>query len=307
MAYLSEYQYYENNGVNPTDANWGSYQYVSLEDIVNNFLLMHSGNHSLINNEPRYKILFHAKKAIQELNFDAFREVKVLQLTVSDNLIYVLPSDYINWVRISLYKDGWMRPLTENIQAMSSNAYLQDNKGMLLFDQNGNILSPQESGLDYDRLHKMEKSIYLQHGNRFYGQYGYNIEGTWYFQYGIGGDFGLNTETANFNPTFRIDKKRGVINFDSTMSNESCVLEYISDGMEGGDTASISVNKMFEQYLYAAIKYEILNSKIGVQEYVINRARKDRRALYNNAKIRISNIHPGRLLMNLRGLDKVIK
>lgn len=307
MAYLSQYQYYENNGVNPTDANWGSYQYVSLEDIVNNFLLMHSGNHSLINNEPRYKILFHAKKAIQELNFDAFREVKVLQLTVSDNLIYVLPSDYINWVRISLYKDGWMRPLTENIQAMSSNAYLQDNKGMLLFDQNGNILSPQESGLDYDRLHKMEKSIYLQHGNRFYGQYGYNIEGTWYFQYGIGGDFGLNTETANFNPTFRIDKKRGVINFDSTMSNESCVLEYISDGMEGGDTASISVNKMFEQYLYAAIKYEILNSKIGVQEYIINRARKDRRALYNNAKIRISNIHPGRLLMNLRGLDKVIK
>jgi hypothetical protein len=77
--------------------------------------------------------------------------------------------------------------------------------------------------------------------------------------------------------------------------------------MENGDISAISVNKLFEQYIYAAIKYEILNSKFGVQEYIVNRARKDRSALLRNAKIRISNIHPGRLLMNLRGLDKTIK
>ena len=35
MAYISQYQYYENSGNNPEDANWGSYQYVSLKDIVN--------------------------------------------------------------------------------------------------------------------------------------------------------------------------------------------------------------------------------------------------------------------------------
>jgi hypothetical protein len=29
--------------------------------------------------------------------------------------------------------------------------------------------------------------------------------------------------------------------------------------------------------------------------------------LLSNAKIRISNIHPGRLLMNMRGMDKQIK
>jgi hypothetical protein len=64
---------------------------------------------------------------------------------------------------------------------------------------------------------------------------------------------------------------------------------------------------LFEQYIYAAIKFEILNSKFGVQEYIVNRARKERKALLNNAKIRISNIHPGRLLMNLRGMDKILK
>ena len=51
MAYITDYQYYENGGNAPEDANWGSYQYVSLQDIVNNFLLMYSGNHSLVNNE----------------------------------------------------------------------------------------------------------------------------------------------------------------------------------------------------------------------------------------------------------------
>lgn len=307
MAYISQYQYYENGGVTPEDANWGSYQYVSLQDIVNNFLLMYSGNHSLVNNEERYKVLFHAKRAIQELNYDAFKEIKVLELTVPDMLRYILPSDYVNWVRVSLYKDGWLRPLSENIQTLSSKAYLQDNTGRILFDQNGNALSPQYSEIDFDRLTKTKKSIYLNQGNQFNGELGWNYDGMWYFEGNIGTAYGLNTETANFNPTFNIDRKAGVINFDSSMSGESCILEYISDGMEGGDNSLITVNKLFEAYIYAAIEYEILSSKLGVQEYIVARARKKRRALLSNAKIRISNIHPGRLLMNLRGLDKQIK
>ena len=307
MAYISQYQYYENAGVLPEDANWGSYQYVSLEDIVNNFLLMYSGNHSLVNNEPRYKIEFHTKRAIQELNYDAFKEIKVLELTVPDNLRFILPPDYVNWVRISMYKDGLLRPLSENIQTISSKAYLQDNTGRILFDQDGNALSPQYSEIDYDRLTHLKKSIYLNQNNQFDGQSGWNIDGGWVFENSIGGAYGLNTETANFNPTFNIDRKSGVINFDSSMSGEQCILEYVSDGMEGGDNSLITVNKLFEAYIYAAIEYEILSSKLGVQEYVVARARKKRRSLLSNAKIRISNIHPGRLLMNMRGMDKQIK
>jgi hypothetical protein len=64
---------------------------------------------------------------------------------------------------------------------------------------------------------------------------------------------------------------------------------------------------LFEEFVYAYIRYAILNSKVGVQEYIVSRARKERSALLRNAKIRISNIHPGRLLMNLRGREKWIK
>ena len=58
MGYISEYQYYENGGVTPPDKNWGSYQYISLKDIVNNFMLMYVGNDKLINNSERYNVLF---------------------------------------------------------------------------------------------------------------------------------------------------------------------------------------------------------------------------------------------------------
>lgn len=305
MAYLSQYQYYENSGTTPTNANWGSYQYVSLEDIVNNFQLIHTGNHSSINNEERFKILFHAKRAIQELNYDAFKEIKALELTVYSNLTFVLPSDYINWVRISLYKNGWLRPLNENIQVNSAISYLQSNTGALSFNGNGTIIT-DASSLDTERKNGQQNSIYLNQNNAS-DQVADNTSTDGYAEYSIGTRFGLNTETANVNPTFRIDKKAGVINFDSTMLNENCVLEYVSDGMESGNDSLVTVNKLFEEYIYAAIKYALLNSKFNVQEYIINRARKDKSALLRNAKIRLSNIHPGRLLMNLRGDNKWIK
>ena len=306
MAYLTGYQYYENSGNIPEDANWGSYQYVSLEDIVNNFMLIYNDNLQLINNVNRYQVLFFAKRAIQELNYDAFKEIKVLELDVCDRLRYVLPPDYVNYVRISMYKDGLLSPLSENIQVNSAKSYLQANDCKILFDINGNILEAEYSALDRQRIAGTKKSIYLGEG-QYNGRMGYCVDGCWYFDYQIGARFGLNTETANINPTFRIDKKAGVINFSSGMANQLCVLEYVSDGMENGNDAAVSVNKLFEDYIYSYIKYAILNSRLGVQEFIVNRARKDKSALLRNAKIRLSDIHPGRLLMNLRGRAKWIK
>jgi len=301
MAYISEFDYYN------TTSNHGSYQYVGLQDVVNNFMLMYSGNHSLVNNEERYKVLFHAKRGIQELNYDAFKEIKILELSVCDTLRYVLPYDYVNWVRISIYKDGILRPLGENIQTNWSDAYLQDNNCNILFDEDGNVLKPEYSEIDYDRIIGTKKSIYLNSNSIFNESEGYLYNGSWYFDMSIGARFGLNTETANANPTFVIDKKAGVINFSSGMSGELCIVEYVSDGMEGGNNALISVNKLFEEYIYAYIEYSILQSKLNVQEYVVRRALKRKSSLLRNARIRISNMHPGRLLMNMRGRDKWLK
>ena len=306
MTYINQKKYYTNDGVNPTDSNWGSYQYISLEDIVKNFQLMYAGNHALVNNVNRFKILFHAKRGIQELNYDAFKQIKALELKVYDDLKFVLPPDYVNWVKLYLLKDNVLRELTENIQVQSADSFVQSGTSNFTYDSDNNA-TIIESKLDKERKDGSLRSIYLNdeidtdvNPNLYY--FDNDI-----YNYRIGARYGLNTETANINPTFTIDKKSGVINFDSTMQNQQCVLQYISDGMENGDDSKISVNKLFEDYIYAYIQYALLNSKFGVQEYIVNRARKNKQALLRNAKIRLSNIHPSRLLMNLRGENKWLK
>ena len=306
MAYLTNYKYYENDGTVPKNANWGEYQYVTLKNIVNNYMLMYVGEDKLVDNVARYLILFHAKRGIQEINYDALNNIKVLELGVGDDLKFILPHDYVNYVRISVEKDGVLFPLHENTQINYAKEYLQDNNEDLLFDQDGEVLEAENSQLDRNRLAGLPKQQFLGEGDR-YGCWGWCVDGCWYFGYGVGGYMGLNTETANVNDNFRIDKKSGVINFSSGVKNQKIVIEYVSDGMENGDDDSVSINKLAEEYLYAYISWAILSSKTAIPEYVVRRQAKERMAKLRNAKIRLSNLHAGRLLMNLRGRDKWIK
>ena len=302
MGYITNYQYYTNNGTIPTDANWGSYQYVSLADIVNNFMLMYVGNDKLVNNVDRYNVLFHAKRAVQELNYDALRNIKVIEFELGDDLKMVMPPDYVNYVRISMLHDGVLFPLVENRSPMSATAYLQDNNLDIVFDVNGEIVT----GTSRLEILKQDKQLYTGIGP-YNGHYGYYLDGDWYFGYNFGKRFGLNTEEANINPKFYINKASGVIDFSTGVENKVIVFEYISDGMENGDDSLITINKLAEEYLYAYIKWALLNNKHGVQEYIVNRVRKEKTAMLRNAKIRLSNLHPARLLMSLRGKDKQIK
>lgn len=302
MAYISNYQYYTNNGNVPEDANWGSYQYVSLAYIINNFILMYVGNDKLVNNVDRWTILFHAKRAIQELNYDALRNIKVLEFEMGDNLKLVMPPDYINYVRISMLRGGVLLELSENRSVMSATAYLQDNQGDIVFDSNGEVVVGQ-SKLD---ILNQEQQLYTGTGP-YNGSYGWNYDGNWYFGYNVGSRYGMDPSYANSNPKFTINKAAGVIDFSSGVKNSFIVLEYISDGMENGDDSLITINKLAEEYIYNYLKWALLSNKYGVQEYIVNRVKKEKTASLRNTKIRLSNLHPARLLMSLRGKDKWIK
>jgi hypothetical protein len=302
MAYITNYQYYTNNGIIPEDTNWGSYQYVSLADIVNNFMLMYVGNDKLVNNVERYTVLFHAKRAIQELNYDALRNIKVVELHLNDRLKMVLPPDYVNYVRISLLRGGVLFQLTENRTIMSATAYLQDNDYDIIFDLNGEVVT----GTSKVDMMRLDKQLYTGPGP-YNGSYGWAYNGDWYFGYNIGGRYGLQTDTANRNPKFTINKAAGVIDFSTGVEDGYIVLEYVSDGMENGDDSLITINKLAEEYVYNYLKWAILSNKTGVQEYLVNRVQKAKTASLRNTKIRLSNLHPARLLMSLRGRDKILK
>ena len=82
-------------------------------------------------------------------------------------------------------------PLTENIQTNWSDAYLQDNNCRILFDHDGNILKPSTSTVDLQRITGGKKSIYLNSQSPYNNQEGYFYNGLWYFEYPVGGRYGL--------------------------------------------------------------------------------------------------------------------
>ena len=301
MGYISNLAYYTNGGVNPSDANWGSYQYMPLSDIINNFMLMFVGNDKLLNNVDRYNVMFHAKTAIKELNYDAMRNIKAMEIEIDNSLKLVLPPDFVNFVRISLEVNGKLIPMEENRGLTSVAGYLQDNNYDILFDSDGSVLVG-DAKIDIDRLNGVDQSLYTGSG-QFNNCYGWNVDDEWYF----GRRFGAEPSEMNISPKYKLNRASGVIDFNSDMAGQFIVLEYVSDGMENGDDAKVGVNKLFEQYVYAYIKWALLNNKYGVQEYVIRRAQKEKSALLANARIRISKLHPSMLLMSLRGRDKHIK
>ena len=286
--------------------NYGSGQYVTLEDVVNNFMLMYVGYDKLIDNADRYNVLFHAKRAVQELNYDAFKQAKVLETLVNDDLKIILPQHYVDYVRISLEEDGTLLKLSENQNTNWATRYDQDENAnyAYLFDVDGNLIE-EESELD--RIRKEgEYSQYTSLGT-FYGRWGWCCDGVWYFGNRFGGFYGVDPSNLNGGPTFVVNKAEGVINFSSGLAGKKIVIEYITDGLESENPSEVVIHKFAEEFVYAYIKWCMLNNRVGVSQGVVMTAKREKSSLLRNAKIRLSNINPRRLLMSLKGGNKWIK
>ena len=52
------------------DENYGDYQFTSLKNLVNNFMIAYVGEDKIISKIRRTDIAFHAQRAIQEFSFD---------------------------------------------------------------------------------------------------------------------------------------------------------------------------------------------------------------------------------------------
>ena len=290
MAQLTDYEYYENEGNSPQDANFGIYQYIHLKDIINKFYLMYVGEDKVINDCKRYEIVFHAKRGLQELNYDVAREVQALELDIPENLQLPLPKDYVNYVRISwVDEDGKLRPLVRNNQSAIAIGYLQDNNYNILFDNNGDALEGTTK-IEINSLNPKSNNLNDSGASYLYGQ-----------------RFGLDGKSANQNGMFMIEKNLGIIRFSSELQGKTIVIEYISDGLSDMSEDEIKVNKLAEKFIYHYIKYEILTNKYGVQEYIVQRARNEFRAIRNNTKIRMMNLRYDEIIQSLRGQNNWVK
>jgi len=282
---MSSQQYYADS------ARHGEYQYVSLKDIINNFMLMNVGDDKIINDIPRYQVLHHAKRGIQELSYDALKETQKLEFELGSSLKIVMPEDFVQLVKASILdKYGRLHPLIKNTENALPDAFLQDSSSDYTFDDNGNrqqtdsisntIMSSSHLEVDVDALED-------EH---------------------TGGRFGMDTASANKNGTYLVDKKAGFVKFSSHLTEgDIVILEYVSDGLFGTTDDQIKINKLAEDYMYSYLQSEILDRKFGVQEYIVRRYKKSTSAKLRNAKIKLMNINIDDLVQRLRGKDKWIK
>jgi hypothetical protein len=266
------------------EAKWGEYQYVTLTELVNNFITNMVGDDKLLSNVKRYNVLYHMKRGISELSYDALKDIRNVELEIGDTLSVPLPIDYISYVRVSVVgDDGTLQPLAINNKTTIARSYLQDHQYNILFDQDGYPLEATPSVVE----NNFSGSTYIKVPSD-------EAKGN----YTVSASPNFNFDTSqNGNGTFVIDKRTGRMNFSSNIFSKIVVIEYISDGLEG-DPEFISVHKFAEQALYEYVKYMILNNKYGVQEYVINRAKRDYHSALQNAKIRLLELRK----VNLHGI-----
>ena len=90
----TQQEYYQGN-------DYGNYQFISLEDIINQFMLVYVGEDKIIPKAKRLDVAFHAQRAMQELSFDTFKSVKAQEIILPASLQMILPQDYVNYTKIS--------------------------------------------------------------------------------------------------------------------------------------------------------------------------------------------------------------
>jgi hypothetical protein len=69
----------------------------------------------------------------------------------------------------------------------------------------------------------------------------------------------------------------------------------------------MQVHKFAEEAMYKCIAYAIMCTRNDIQEYVINRFKKQRFSAVRTAKLRLSNIKTEEITQILRGKSKQIK
>tara|TARA_R100000995_G_scaffold82825_1_gene57364 strand:+ start:179 stop:1741 length:1563 start_codon:yes stop_codon:yes gene_type:complete len=86
--------YYQGN-------EYGGYQFTSLEDVINQFMVAYVGEEKLISKARKIDVAFHAQRAMQELSFDTFKSIKSQEIVLPTSLQMILPHDYVNYTQLS--------------------------------------------------------------------------------------------------------------------------------------------------------------------------------------------------------------
>jgi len=276
-----------------TGSDFGNYQFTSLEHIINQFMIAYVGEDKIISKIKRTDVAFHAMRALQELSFDTFKSTKSQEIVVPAALTMVLPQDYVNYIKLTWSDSAGIEHVIYPAIKTSNPLQVQQNTaGDYLYD--GTALDTDNTSTT--NANYQAQSL-AQNNNDDY-------EDDTFWPAG-GERYGLDPAHSQTNGSFFIDELTGKIHFSSNISGKTVILKYISDGL--GTDAEMKVHKFAEQAMYSHIAYAILCARNNVQEYIIQRFKKQRFADTRKAKLRLSNIKLEEITQILRGKSKQIK
>ncbi len=134
-------EYYEGNDL-------GNYQFVSLKDIINQFMIVYIGDDKVISKATRIDVAFHAQRALAELSFDTFKSVKTQQIEMSPSLVMPLPHDYVNYTRLMwVDSSGIKHPIYPTRDTQNPFQIMQDDDGTYSFpEENEEIVDKDFDG-----------------------------------------------------------------------------------------------------------------------------------------------------------------
>jgi len=275
---------------------FGNYQYVSLENIINNFIISYVGEDKIISKVRRTDIAFHAQRGLAELSYDTLKSFKSQEIEIPPSLSMKLPHDFVNYVKLSwLDNDGIERILMPTRKTSNPEALIQDSNYDYSFDTDGTLLAADDS----ETWNKFKDATNRNNTNPD------TLDELERYRSTQGGRYGLEPEFANSNGVYFIDNLRGKIFFDSSLTGKIITLKYISDSL--GTDNEMLVHKFAEEALYKHIAYAILATRANTQEYLVMRFKKEKFAATRQAKLRLSNLKSEELAQVMRGKSKIIK
>ena len=289
---------------NTVEENYGSYSYITLDNIINNFEVAYVGDGKLIPSCKRTDLVFHAKRGLQEFSYDTLKSIKSQELNIPPELSVVIPQDYVNYTAVSWIDQlGVKRPIypANNLTTNPFENPIQDSKGVPTQDNFGNNV--EGTSITEERWRTANDSLINQDVTDALYNQGYDSWG-WNEQI-LGQNYGLDPQYAQVNGWFTINHREGKMSFSSNLAGSLIVLEYISDGL--ASDLETRVPKMAEEALYAHISHAVIASRINQPEYVVRRLKQERSAKLRNAKIRLSNIKLDEIVQVMRGKSKWIK
>ena len=75
----------------------GQYQFVSLDNIINQFMVVYVGEEKMIGSARKTDVAFHAQRGLSELSYDTLSQDASFSFVVPPSLTFPLPTNYVNY------------------------------------------------------------------------------------------------------------------------------------------------------------------------------------------------------------------